>query len=232
MKRIFKFYSIIWGVLFVLFNIISFASAGWAGAEKYTSSFWIGYIFITLCFIGQITCTHFALKDNNMKKTFYNISLITTSYTGLLLSFIFGGLCMIISPLPYWIGMILCAVVLVLNVIAVIKAAVAIDMVSGIDDKMKTKTFFIKTLTVDTESLMSRAKSDDIRAECKKVYEAVRYSDPMSSEALASIESEIMAKFAKLSEAVTADDFERTSSFTDEMIILLRDRNKKCKLLK
>lgn len=139
---------------------------------------------------------------------------------------------MIISPLPYWIGMILCAVVLVLNVIAVIKAAVAIDMVSGMDDKMKTKTFFIKTLTVDTESLMSRAKSDDIRAECKKVYEAVRYSDPMSSEALASIESEIMVKFTKLSQAVTADDFERTSSFTDEMIILLRDRNKKCKLLK
>lgn len=232
MKRIFKFYSIIWGVLFVLFNIISFASVGWAGAEKYTPSFWIGYIFITLCFIGQITCTYFALKDNDMKKTFYNISLITTSYTGLLLSFIFGGLCMIISPLPYWIGMILCAVVLVLNVIAVIKAAVAIDMVSGMDDKMKTKTFFIKTLTVDTESLMSRAKSDDIRAECKKVYEAVRYSDPMSSEALASIESEIMVKFTKLSQAVTADDFERTSSFTDEMIILLRDRNKKCKLLK
>lgn len=232
MKKAFRFYSVIWAILLVLFNVISFVSVGWAGVSKYTPSFWIGYIFITIAFIGQIICTYFALKDNELKKTFYNVSLISTSYTGLILSFIFGGLCMIISPLPYWVGIILCAIILSGNVIAVVKASAAIDIVGSIDEKAKESTLFIKALTVDAESLMSRAKSEAVKSECKKVYEAVRYSDPMSNSALSSIESEITIKFAKLSDAVVDDNFEVTSALVGELIILIGDRNKKCKLLK
>ncbi len=232
MKKAFKFYFAIWAVLFVLFNVIAFVSVGWAGTPKYTPSFWIGYIFISIAFIGQIICTYFALKDSDLKKTFYNVSLISTSYTGLVLSFVFGGLCMIISPLPYWVGIILCAIVLGLNGIAVVKASAAIDIVSSIDEKVKESTLFIKSLAVDAESLMSRAKSETIKAECKKVFEAVRYSDPMSNSALASIESEITIKFAKLSEGVAEDNKENVVETASELVVLLGDRNKKCKLLK
>ena len=232
MKKAFKFYSIIWAVLLVLFNVISFVSVGGIGIEKYTPSFWIGYVFIILAFIGQIVCAYVALKESDIKKTFYNISLITTSYTGLILSIVFGGLCMLISPLFYWVGIILCAIVLGLNVIAVVKASAAIDIVGNIDEKVKESTLFIKSLTVDAENLMSRAKSEAVKTECKKVYEVVRYSDPMSNEALGSIESEITVKFAKLSDAVVADNSEKTKEVADELIILLGDRNKKCKLLK
>lgn len=232
MKKVFKFYSVIWAVLLALFNVISFVSVGWAGISKYTPSFWIGYAFITLSFIGQIVCAYFALKDNDIKKTFYNVSLISTSYTGLILSFVFGGLCMIISLLPYWVGILLCAIVLGINVIAIIKASAVVDIVSSIDEKAKESTFFIKSLTVDAESLMSRAKSETIKAECKKVYEAVRYSDPMSNGALVSIESEITIKFSNFSDAVVSDKFNVASECATELVILIDERNKKCKLLK
>ena len=232
MKKVFKFYSIIWAVLLALFNVISFVSVGWAGISKYTPSFWIGYAFITLSFIGQIVCAYFALKDNDIKKTFYNVSLIAASYTGLILSFVFGGLCMLFSPLPYWVGIILCTIILGFNVIAVVKATAAIDIVGGIDKKVKEKTLFIKSLTVDAETLMSRAKSEAVKAECKKVYEAVRYSDPMSNGALVSIESEITIKFSNFSDAVVSDKFNVASECATELVILIDERNKKCKLLK
>lgn len=232
MKKVFKFYSVIWAVLLALFNVISFVSVGWAGISKYTPSFWIGYAFITLSFIGQIVCAYFALKDNDIKKTFYNVSLIAVSYTGLILSFVFGGLCMIISLLPYWVGILLCAIVLGINVIAIIKASAVVDIVSSIDEKAKESTFFIKSLTVEAESLMSRAKSETIKAECKKVYEAIRYSDPMSNGALVSIESEITIKFSNFSDAVVSDKFNVASECATELVILIDERNKKCKLLK
>lgn len=232
MKKVFKFYSVIWAVLLALFNVISFVSVGWAGISKYTPSFWIGYAFITLSFIGQIVCAYFALKDDDIKKTFYNVSLIAVSYTGLILSFVFGGLCMIISLLPYWVGILLCAIVLGINVIAIIKASAVVDIVSSIDEKAKESTFFIKSLTVDAESLMSRAKSETTKAECKKVYEAIRYSDPMSNGALVSIESEITIKFSNFSDAVVSDKFNVASECATELVILIDERNKKCKLLK
>ena len=149
MKKVFKGYSIIWVILLALFNVISYVSVGWAGIPKYTPSFWIGYTFITALFIGQIVCTYLAFKDDDIKKTFYNVSLISTSYTGLILSFVFGGLCMIISPLPYWAGIILCASILAFNIIAVAKATAVIDIVGSIDGKVKENTLFIKSLTVD-----------------------------------------------------------------------------------
>ena len=232
MKKVFKSYSVIWAIMLALFNIIAFVSKSFLGDEKYTASFWIGYIFITLAFLGQLTCSYYALKETSIQKTFYNISLFKTSYTGLVLTLIFGGLCMIISPLPYWVGVILCAVVLGFNAIAVVKVTVAIDAVEKIDEKVKAQTLFIKSLTVDAESLMARAKSDEIKAECKKVYEAVRYSDPMSNDVLSSIESEITIKFAKLSEAVVEDNAEKVSEIAGEVVLLVGERNKKCKLLK
>ena len=232
MKKTFKSYIVAWAVLLALFNVIAFVSVGWIGQEKYTPSFWIGYIFITIMFIGQFACSYVAFKADNAKKLFYNISLIKTSYSGLITSFVVGGLCMLISPLPYWIGILVCAIILAANVLSIIKATVAIAEVERIDQKVKVQTFFMKSLTVDADTLMAQAKSDAVKAECKKVYEAIRYSDPMNNDALSSVESYITVKFAELSEAVKADDAEKVAGIANEVVILVGDRNKKIKLLK
>ena len=139
---------------------------------------------------------------------------------------------MLISPLPYWVGTIACSIVLAANILAVMKAAVAMEEVQKIDEKIKGQTSFIKMLTVDAESLIAKAKNETIKAECRKVYEAIRYSDPMSNSALASVESEITIKFAKLSEGVADDNVEATSSLANDLLILISDRNKKCRMLK
>lgn len=232
MKNGFKFYALIWLALVVVFNVIAFVSVGWIGYEKYTSSFWIGYIFIMVAFVGQLICSYVALKETNINKTFYNISLVKTSFTGLIVSFVFGGMCMLISPLPYWVGILLCAIVLVLNILSVIKAFTAAKIVAVIDDEVKIETLFVKTLTVDAESLLYRAKSEVVKNECKKVYEAARYSDPMSNNALASVESKITAKFVEFSDSVISDNYEEASAFANELAVLIGERNRKCRLLK
>lgn len=231
MKKRFGMYALAWVLLLALFNVIVFVTPGEA-EEKFTASFWIGYTMITLGFLGQLICGYVALKEENNQKLFYRLSLIKTSYSGLFATFFVGAVCMAIPALPYWIGVILCAVVLVFNVLAVIKAAAAVSEVERIDQKVKMQTFFIKSLTVDADTLMARAASEAVREECRKVYEAVRYSDPMSSDMLASVEGQITVKFAALSEAVTADDAQAVAAAAAEVQILLKDRNNKCKLLK
>lgn len=233
MNKNFKFYLSIWAVLVVIFNIAVFVSPSEvAGLSKFGGAFWVGYIFIMLAFIGQLAASFIAFKAENLQKLFYNIPLIRISYTGLVLTLIFGRLCMIIPNLPNWIGIILCFSVLGFNAISLIKANVAADLVSETDEKVKAKTFFIKSLTVDSEGLLARAGNNEIKAECKKVYEAVRYSDPMSDEALAAAESQITLKFAELTTAVNDNNLETVKKTAQEVIILVDDRNKKCRLLK
>lgn len=64
------------------------------------------------------------------------------------------------------------------------------------------------------------------------VYDAIRYSDPMSNEALSSIESDVTTKMSEFGNAVRADDVEQAKTIAEEIVILAKDRNAKCKALK
>ncbi|MBQ2941749.1 MAG: hypothetical protein IJD97_05895 [Clostridia bacterium] len=233
MKKTFYSYIVIWAILLALFNVIVFVSPSEAGSfSKFGGAFWSGYVFITLAFVGQLTVSFFAFKAENLEKFFYKLPLVRISYTGLVLTLIFSALCMAIPNLPNWVGIILCFIILALSAISVVKANLAGDAVAAVDEKIKTQTFFIKSLTVDANTLMAKAKTEEAKAECKKVYEAIRYSDPMSSDALSSAEASITLKFNEFSEAVENGVDEKIAELSKEVMILIEDRNKKCKLLK
>lgn len=232
MNKNFKYYAGIWAILLVIFNIVTFVSPNEAaGMTKFGGAFWVGYIFIILAFIGQLAVSFFAFNAKNMQKFFYKIPLIRISWTGLVLTLVFGVLCMVIPDLPNWIGIVACFAVLGFNAISLAKANVAADLVGEIDDKIKAQTSFIKSLTVNAESLMSRAQNETAKSATKKVYEAVRYSDPMSNDDLSGIESEIAIKFNQFAGEVTANS-EDITTIAEELIVLISDRNKRCRLLK
>jgi hypothetical protein len=233
MRRTFKFYAICWAIFLVLFNVICFVTPNEvAGISKFDGAFWVGYIFITIAFVGQLACAYIAFKDDNLKKLFYNLPLITLSYSGLISTLFFGGLCMAIPNLPKWVGIIVCMLVLVFNVVAVLKASAAAGIVAEIDEQVIVQGKFIKSLAVDADNLVNRAKNDAIKADCKKVYEAIKYSDPVSSEGLSVIEAKITVKMDELSKAVDEGNDEATRTAAEEITALIKERNNKCKALK
>lgn len=234
MKKNFKSYALIWAIMLAAFNAVVFlvrpVIPGYV--INYDVRFWIAWGFILASFIGNLVCTNFAFKAENLRKMFYNLPLITVSWSALIAMLVVGCILMLIPNCPAWIAAIVCIFILAGNAIAVIKALWAADVVNKVDERVKAQTAFIKNLTVDAEGLLSRAKSDAVKAECKKVFEAVRYSDPMSNDALSSVEAEMTVKMVELATAVGADDAEKAKDVADELIILAGDRNKKCKLLK
>lgn len=234
MKKNFTLYAVIWAVLLAVFNAVVFlVRPVIPGFEiRYDARFWAAWGFILAAFLGNLVCAYFAFKAENLKKAFYRLSLITVSWSALIAMLVVGSALMLIPNCPAWIAAIVCVLILAFNAIAVIKAVWAAGAVEQIDEKIKTKTSFIRNLTVDAEGLLARAKSDAVKTECKKVYEAVRYSDPMSSDGLSAIEAQITAKISELSSAVGADDAEKVKEIADEIVILVGDRNKKCKNLK
>ncbi len=234
MKKNFKSYALIWAISLAVWCIVVFlvrpVIPGYV--INYDARFWIAFVFIFAAFIGNLVCVWFAFKAENLKKMFLNLPLITISWSALIAMLVVGVGLMLIPDCPAWITAIVCIVIFAFNAIAVIKAAWAADVVSDVEEKVKTKTTFIKNLTVDVESILARAKSDAVKTECKKVYESVRYSDPMSDEALSVIEAKITVKIDELSSAIDADNAEKAKEIADEIVILVSDRNKKCKSLK
>ena len=215
MNKSFKFYALIWAIALIVFNVICFVTPGSVdGLSKFTPSFLVGYAFISLSFVGNLICAALAFRAENLKKLFYNLPLITIAYAGLVAMLVVGGVFMAIPFLPAWIGVILCVLILAINAVSVLKATLAADTVGQIDQKIQYQTYFTRNLTVNVESILSRARSDAARADCKRVCEAVRYSDPMSHENLAAIEAQITGKANDLFNAVSVDDTDQVRAVT------------------
>lgn len=226
----FKVYSAIWAICFVAFNIIAFARPTFINI--FTGSFWIGYLFIDIAFAGQLCCSYIAFKAENLHKTFYNVSLILVSYIALVSMLIAGSLCMVIPFFPVWLSVVICVLVASISASIILVTCFVINVVSGIDNEIKTKTFAIKTLTADAEHLLSVAQSFELKKECEKVYENLRYSDPMSNTALSEINEQIQRQFSSFESAVNSADLELTVSIANELLVLIDKRNKQCILLK
>lgn len=230
MNRNFKYYIAAWAVLAVIFNVIAFATPAVAGASKFDGAFWSGYVLIMLALIGQLVCAYFAFKAKSKEQIFLRLSLVTVSYSALILSFVVGAACMLIPNLPNWVGIILCALILGFTAVSVIKANAAVELVRETDTRVKEKTAFIRMMTVEADNLMARAQTGEAKAMCKKVYEALRYSDPMSCNALSGTEAEISEKFSAFAAAVK--NGENASELADELLALIGDRNRMCKVMK
>jgi hypothetical protein len=199
---------------------------------KYGGAFWVGYVFMRVAFFGQLACAFIAFKTNKMDKFFCNIPLLSISYSGLIVMLIAGTACIVIPDLPNWIGILVCTLILAINVIAIIKAAAASAVVSGIDEKIKEKTAFIKNLSIDAQCLVTSAKTDELRREAEKVYEAIRYSDPMSDSALADLDAKIERQFDAFEAAIKVEDLELAKEVSSALFEVIERRNQKIKLLK
>jgi len=234
MKKSFTFYAVIWLILFAAFNAVVFlvrpVIPGFV--IVYDARFWVAWGFIIAAFIGNLACAYLVFKEENLKKKFYNLSLLTVSCSALIAMLVAGSVLMLIPGLPAWIAAIACILIFAFNAVAVIKAVWSVSIVKSVGEKVNVQTAFIKIITGDAEGLVARAKSDAVKAECKKVYEAVRYSDPMSGEALYEIEEKITVKMDELSSAVGADDAEKVKEIASELTALVGDRNNRCKFLK
>ena len=99
MKKNFKYFAVIWAILLALFNVICFVTPDeMNGMSKFGGAFWVGYIFITIAFVGQLICAFIAFKAENIEKMFYNVPLISLSFIGLIVMAVVGALTMRSSP--------------------------------------------------------------------------------------------------------------------------------------
>lgn len=227
MTRQFKLYAVVWAVIFAIFNIVAFAMP----IER-ENAFWIGYVFIILAYVLQLACGYKACQSDSLEKVFYSISILKVSYSGLAISGFVGIIAMLIANFPIWLADIICFVALGYMAIAIVKADAAVEAVEAVGQKVKVQTFFMKALTADAQTLISRASTDVAKENCNAVYELIRYSDTMSNDALASIESQITIKFQEFATAVTNSEDDKIPVLANELNILVTDRNNKCKLLK
>lgn len=201
-------------------------------SPRYTVSFYtavaiavLGYIFaVVLTFIGF-------KKQQNADGTFYGIPFLYSGTATYIILTVLSTAALLFNLNPV-IQFIIALIIVALALGRLLQNFAARELVTERGKQIKEQTFFIKSLTIDAQSLANSAKTDEMKTLANNVYETVRYSDPMSNPQLETIENEIEAKFSQFSSAVKSDNVSLAKSTVDELVTLIKDRNNKCKLLK
>ena len=233
MKKNGVLYFIVWAAILGLFNFITFITpAEIGGTSKYTTLFWVSYAFVTVIFVVQLLVTFFTFfKLGPDKSVFYRLPVLHTSIIVTVVSFILALPFMIVPQIPPIIGAILLAVILV-GVIIVYARAIAVPSgIEAIDKKIKVQTAFTKILTADAEALMNTC-DDANKKVCTDVYEAIRFSDPMSVAECQDLEVKINEYFVLFKDAVENNNEEDIRKNSKLLLSYITQRNTRIKMLK
>ena len=196
--------------------------------------FWSGYGFSMLAMLLTAGVSFHAFDREGLRSKVYGIPLISVVWRYLVIQLIVGLIQMGLDfiPIPAQYGIALNAVLLGACLIGLITIEAAKEEIERIDEKIKEKVFFIKSLHVDVECLVDKVSDESVKKTLKELAETIKYSDPMSNQQLAAIENKIETKIANLAEVVENTDNDTSKVLCNELQLLFAERNRKCKILK
>ena len=221
-------YIAIVAIILGIFNVLA-----WTIPFPRGGNYWVGYGFAMAAIFLTAGVILYTFDKEDLKSKFYRVPLIMVAWRYLIMQLIVSAvqLGLDFTFLPFQIGLILNSILLGGCLIGLFTAEMGKNEIERIDEKVKEKVFYIKSLQVDVEGLVSKV-SDGARKSIKDLAETIKYSDPMSSPQLSGIENKIEAKVTELTESVNSDDKEKIAVLCNELQQLFAERNRKCKLLK
>ena len=213
-------------IILAVYNVIAFVIP-----FNREGTFWVGYGFSMFALLLTAIVIFNVFDKPSYKSKFYGIPLISLVWIYLIIQLIVGLLQMIMDFIPIQYMIMLNTILLGVCLVGLLAVKATKDEIERIDEEIKEKVFYIKSLQVDVEGLVNKA-SDDMKKILKDLAETIRYSDPMSSSQLAAIENKIEVKTSVLTEAVEKADNDTIKTLCNELQQLFAERNRKCKMLK
>lgn len=213
---------LILGILFCLVSVISFA----VPTQK-TASFWVAYAFTIVAFAAQLGIWKAAFgKEDALKSSFLGFPVIHIGIVYAVIQVVAFSIFLFVPTLPTWSAVIICTFIVGISAICIITANIGRHEIERVGTTVKKKVFYLKSLHADVELLANKETDTEIKSALIQLAEKIRFSDPMSHEQLADLDQQLVAKVSELKTATNKGEI------IAEILLLLDERNKKCRILK
>lgn len=223
--------SIIFAMTFVMYNLLLFLIAGFSG---HSAVFWISYAFVLVAFACVLGCgVLLGSRGFSMRDWLFGYPLIKHTYVYIAAQLLVSVVFMLLQFAISWkLATVVQCVMLFVYMVFAISCLLTKQTIDVVEDRIRDKTAYIKLLRADAALLEEKTADAELRALCHKLAEDVRYSDPMSCEALFELEKEISLCVSECSDALSREDNDTARALVEKATLLLSERNKKCKALK
>ncbi len=220
-----------WLTGFLVYNLILFVLIGnW----QMTPSFWCSYIFVLVAFLMQIlvTCLTYGRQGVRPRDLFLGYPISRSAAVYLVVALIAGTVIMLIPSCDVKLAFVIQILILAVEVIFLVSGLIAKDHAEKMEEHESRKVFFVRDLMSDVQGYALSVKDETVKKEMMALAEDLRYSDPMSHEALSSLEQFIAERVAYIGSCVRAG--RETEAWQACVLVRnqLKERNMKCKILK
>lgn len=224
--------AIMLGIGFITYNVVLFVICGFA---DHGGSFWVSYVFMLIAF-ATLTISGYLLKSRNMQPRDWLLGYPVLKHCTIyiILEFISSILFMGLDykDCPWGIAFAVQMVLLAVYLVFIISCFLAKEMIEDVQTNVKVRTSKMKLLQVDVEMIAESTNNIDIKEAFVKLAEQVRYSDPMSNDALNDLDDQIAYVVGQAKTSASMNDVDGTLALCKKASLLINERNKKCKVFK
>ena len=231
MKKNQKRQLIICGIILVCFLALVFLIP-----FPKTASFWVCFVFSLIALVAQVYVFKIAFdKGEPLKSKFYGfpIAKIGVIYliVQLVVSFIIMGVGFAVK-VPVWIALLVCILILGVFASGLVAADIMREEVERQDVQLKINVQTMRALQSKSAALAGSCGDEETKKKLTDLADKFRYSDPVSSDALAAIEQDLTACVDELQNAVLEGDWDSAGLLIAKTETTLAERNRLCKLNK
>lgn len=212
-------------VVLVLYILIAFLIP-----FVHTATFWVSFVFTLIAFAVVAVAIYIAfIKNPNARSRFYGFPIAKIGVVYGAVQMIAGLVFMALAAFaPVWVAVLVYAIALGAAVIGLVSAEAVVSEIHVQDSKLKKDVALMRALQSKVNQMASHSEGADIKA----LADEFRYSDPVSSDALAEVERDLSAAVDELQSAVIDGDAEAVAQLCRKASTVLAERNRLCKLNK
>ena len=216
---------IVTALLVAVYNLIAFMIP-----FAHCAAFWISYGFTMAAFVVVFAAVYIAfIKNPDVKSRFYGFPIAR-------IGLIYGAAQLVVSLvvmalgqiLPWWVPTLVYAIAFAAAIIGLISAEAVVEEIQTLDVKQKKDVALMRSLHAKVSQMANQSGDAGLKA----LADEFRYSDPVSNEAIADIEAEIVSVVDELRNAYVTSDKEKMDELCRKAGLLLSERNRLCKLNK
>lgn len=218
-------------ILVAVYNIVLFIIAGF---EDHTSVFWISYVAMMLAAAtAAVSFWNFSKSQVVLKDLFLGFPILRHTFIYIIAEFVLSSLFMILETVVSWeLALIVQLILLALHVVIILSCFATKGTVENVSAKVKEKTTAIRMLHADAAMLAEICPDPEAKKEFEELSEMIRYSDPMSSQLLATLEEDIAREIRDAKMNLSCEDIPAALNSCKRAKFLVKERNLKCKALK
>lgn len=222
---------IVGGIFLVVFNLIAFLVPFPRGG-----TFWVGYIFGLIAILAQAPIWMIAFRDaKSARSKFYGMPIARVGVIYLVAQLIFSFIAMGLAwvpVVPAWPFIIVSLLFFAAAALGTIATDMTREEIERQDVQIKRDVSKMRELQSLGNSLVRQCEDSAAKTELQKLSDALRFSDPVSSEATADSEAELKHLLDELQNALLDGDTAGVCGLCKQAQNVLAERNRICKLNK